>query len=218
VDTENEGQLSLQLRRVHDNNLLAFLSRQNRENYWERSAPNQNLDAPIWTNTLSLNGSGPVDIDLSEALSVAGHGVYQLQVSGKNSEQQIERLFLVSDLGLLARRQGNDELLVWAVGLSDSAAVADAAVLALAQAYAAEPRAARLIPSPTPATDSWVLATLSSAVPIRASRAWLTDSPRRATDRLAAWVGLSFSCSASTSWRSSASWASSKFSCRSIHQ
>ncbi len=126
VDTENEGQLSLQLRRVHDNNLLAFLSRQNRDLYWEREAPNQNLDKPIWTNTLSLNGSGPVDIDLSEALAVAGHGVYQLQVSGKNSEQQIERLFLVSDLGLLARRQGSDELLVWAVGLSDSAAVADA--------------------------------------------------------------------------------------------
>ncbi len=116
IENEGEGELRLALWRVHDNNLVAYLH----EPWWKGGLRDEGLSEPLWHRTIPLEDGGDVDLDLSGPLEAAGQGVYRLEVTGKNSGDTIRRGLTVGDVGLLARRQGGGDLLVWAVGLDDA--------------------------------------------------------------------------------------------------
>ncbi len=119
IEQENEGKITLELHRLHDNNLVAFLVRDSGIDGWQsQSSPDSGLSAPLWREEMPTPSEGALRIDLAESLAKAGQGIYRLQAKGEKSGQTIHRLLLVSDLGLLARRH-RDQLLVWAVGLAD---------------------------------------------------------------------------------------------------
>ncbi|MCC5847707.1 MAG: hypothetical protein JJU29_06385 [Verrucomicrobia bacterium] len=128
VEVENEGQLTLSLRRVQDHNLVELLMRKSgQDHYFAQQSPERSLSVPVWREEMELTESGAVTLDLTEALAEAGQGVYRLSVRGRNSKHSINRLVVNGELGLLTRRHQN-ELLVWVVGLGDGQPVADAEV------------------------------------------------------------------------------------------
>lgn len=128
LETVNEGGLSVQLHRVHDNNLAAYLVRGSGLDGWQsRQTPDRTLTAPVWKTEIADTGTAEIPLDLSEALAAGGQGVYRLRVTGKTSESTIERLIVSGDLGLLARRHGR-ELLVWVTALDDARSIAGAEV------------------------------------------------------------------------------------------
>ena len=123
VDTVNEGEVGLALYRVHDNNRVALAVRETgRDGYGPRRQPDRNLSAKVWEGTKRVRGR--VEVDLSEAVERAGRGVYRLEVTGRTSGKSVDRLLVVGDTGLLARRLG-DEMLVWAVRMADGRPVAE---------------------------------------------------------------------------------------------
>ncbi len=127
VDTVGETELNASLRRVYDNNLVAHLSRQaGTAGWWATSSPDEGLAQSVWDKRLPLPPSpGPTQLDLGEAFK--GQGLYRLNVHGKDAQQSIDRLILVSDLGLLVRHAGGD-LQVWTVDLATGQAIAGAEV------------------------------------------------------------------------------------------
>ncbi len=125
LNVENEGNLSVVLERVHPNNLVDYAVRSSGMDNWvSQRHPIENLGSVVWKEELKKVKSGTVPLDLSPALEKAGQGIYQLKVTGRNSQRQIEKIVAVSGLGLLARRNG-DEIYVWALHLQSAEPVAD---------------------------------------------------------------------------------------------
>ncbi|GEM_PF-3235057 len=117
LNTQNEGGLSLALHRVHENNQIALAVRKSGSgSYKERSFPDQKLTAKVWSSEMPVVENGMTTLDLSDALDELGKGVYRLSVKGRTSRKTVQRLLVVSDVGLLARRHG-EEIMVWCVGL-----------------------------------------------------------------------------------------------------
>ncbi|MDF3130582.1 MG2 domain-containing protein [Kiritimatiellaeota bacterium B1221] len=125
VKVENEGRLDVVLERVHPNNLVDYAVRASGLDNWvSRRNPTENLGTVVWRKEGMEVKSGTVALDLSQALGAAGQGIYQLKVTGRNSQRQIEKIVAVSGMGLMARRNG-DEIYVWALHLLSAEPVAD---------------------------------------------------------------------------------------------
>lgn len=125
LETENEGAVHVQLHQIHINNLVEFAVRASgRDTWYYNQNPEQHLGREIWSETLTDLPDGAYELALGEPLAVAGQGVYRLAVEGRNSRKSIDRLIVLSDLGLMARQHG-DRFVVWALRLDSAEPVAD---------------------------------------------------------------------------------------------
>ncbi|MGA0334257.1 MAG: alpha-2-macroglobulin family protein, partial [Kiritimatiellia bacterium] len=125
VLTENEGALDLRLQRVHANNLVAFAVRASGEDGWRsQENPERTLSETLLEKRIGDVDNGVFPLDLSDTLRSSGQGVYRIELTGRNSGRRIEKLIALSDVGLLARRNGG-ELMVWALELGSARPVPD---------------------------------------------------------------------------------------------